>query len=398
MSGRKSTFILPTAILSTLLLFHLIPVATSQNRHVPASDGPKITQFLLSIPAIFSQQNHHVIPSDKSKLDEWIARNIKQYRQRKVKAGVALDPQLAAAEENVRIIKVRQDGAGDFKTITDAVNSVPEGNKNRTVIWIGGGEYWEKIKVNVTKRFLTFYGSANDMPRLMYNGTALEYGTFDSATVAVESDYFMAANIVFVNIAPKPDGIGTGEQAVAMRISGDKASFYNCKFLGFQDTLCDDRGMHFFKDCHIQGTVDFIFGNGKSVYLNTTIQSVTDNVGVITAHARVNASDESGFTFVHCNINGTGRNELGRAWKERPRVIFAYTYMGPIITPQGWSDYNKPERQRTVYYGEYNCTGPGAAPYGRVKYAKILSYGEARPFLSMTYIHGREWLLPPPNL
>lgn len=81
---------------------------------------------------------------------------------------------------------------------------------------------------------------------------------------------------------------------------------------------------------------------------NTTIESVTDNVGVITAHARVNASDESGFTFVHCNINGTGRNELGRAWKERPRVIFAYTYMGPIITPQGWSDYNKPERQRYV--------------------------------------------------
>ena len=75
---------------------------------------------------------------------------------------------------------------------------MPEGNKNRTVIWIGGGEYWEKITVNVTKRFLTFYGSANDMPRLMYNGTALEYGTVDSATVAVESDYFMAANIVFV--------------------------------------------------------------------------------------------------------------------------------------------------------------------------------------------------------
>lgn len=64
-----------------------------------------------------------------------------------------------------------------------------------------------------------------------------------------------------------PDGIRPGAQAVAMRISGDKAAFHNCRFIGFQDTLLDDRGRHFFKDCHIQGTVDFIFGNGKSLYL-----------------------------------------------------------------------------------------------------------------------------------
>lgn len=52
-----------------------------------------------------------------------------------------------------------------------------------------------------------------------------------------------------------------------MRISGNKAAFYNSKFIGFQDTLCDDKGSHFFKDCHIEGTVDFIFGSGKSLYL-----------------------------------------------------------------------------------------------------------------------------------
>ena len=67
-----------------------------------------------------------------------------------------------------------------------------------------------------------------------------------------------------------PDGIRKDAQAVAMRISGDKAAFYNCKFMGFQDTLCDDKGRHFFKDCFIQGTVDFIFGNGKSLYLVRT--------------------------------------------------------------------------------------------------------------------------------
>lgn len=52
-----------------------------------------------------------------------------------------------------------------------------------------------------------------------------------------------------------------------MRVLGDHASFYNCKFYGFQDTLCDDAGKHFFKDCYIEGTFDFIFGSGTSLYL-----------------------------------------------------------------------------------------------------------------------------------
>lgn len=73
--------------------------------------------------------------------------------------------------------------------------------------------------------------------------------------------------IAIKNSAPRPDGTAKGAQALAARIGGDKASFYNCKLLGFQDTLCDDKGKHLFKDCYIEGTVDFIFGNGKSLYL-----------------------------------------------------------------------------------------------------------------------------------
>lgn len=53
---------------------------------------------------------------------------------------------------------------------------------------------------------------------------------------------------------------------------------------------------------------------------------------------------------------------------------------------------------RTAYYGEYKCMGPGASSSGRVKFAKLLSEAEARPFLSMTYLNGNKWLLPLPNL
>lgn len=57
-----------------------------------------------------------------------------------------------------------------------------------------------------------------------------------------------------------------GAQAVALRVTGDQAAFYGCGFYGAQDTLNDDRGKHYFKECLIQGSIDFIFGNGRSLY------------------------------------------------------------------------------------------------------------------------------------
>ena len=80
---------------------------------------------------------------------------------------------------------------------------------------------------------------------------------------------FLSMELLEQNSAPRPKGQLKGEQAVALRISGDKSAFYNCRFIGFQDTLCDDKGRHLFKDCYIEGTVDYIFGSGKSLYLVT---------------------------------------------------------------------------------------------------------------------------------
>ncbi|KAJ6913825.1 pectinesterase 63 [Populus alba x Populus x berolinensis] len=71
--------------------------------------------------------------------------------------------------------------------------------------------------------------------------------------------------------------------------------------------------------------------------------------------------------------------------------------MGHLINDEGWSTWKFPEREGTVYYGEYKCAGPGSSSFGRVPYAKSLSKAEAKPFLSMTYINGNKWLIPPPK-
>jgi len=68
------------------------------------------------------------------------------------------------------------------------------------------------------------------------------------------------------NSAEVPPGGAEGRQAVAFMIEGDMAQFYNCSFIGGQDTLYDKKGRHFFEGCHIQGNIDFIFGDGQSYY------------------------------------------------------------------------------------------------------------------------------------
>ncbi|CAK7336896.1 unnamed protein product [Dovyalis caffra] len=350
--------------------------------------------ILLLVSATLGSNDRSPIPGDPSSLNSWFQANVKPYAKREG----TLDPSLETAEAKPRTIKVRKDGNGDFKTLTDAVKSIPLGNTQRVIVDIGAGVYNEKIQIEKQKPFVTFKGSASSTPTLTFAGTARVFGTVYSATLQVDSDYFVASNIIIKNSAPRPSGKLKEEQAVALRIGGDKAAFYNCRLIGFQDTLCDDKGRHFFKNCYIEGTVDFIFGSGRSLYLGTEINVLADQgLAVITAQARYR-EDDSGFSFVHCKVNGIGKGAfLGRAWTERPRVVFAFTTMSSVVNPAGWSDNLHPERDRMVSFGEYKCKGPGSNPSSRVKFSKQLTPQQANAFISLAYIEGSKWLLPPPN-
>lgn len=55
-------------------------------------------------------------------------------------------------------------------------------------------------------------------------------------------------------------------RAVATTVSGDKVHFFRVAFYGYQDTLYDANGRHYYKLCTIQGAVDFIFGAGQSLF------------------------------------------------------------------------------------------------------------------------------------
>ncbi len=47
---------------------------------------------------------------------------------------------------------------------------------------------------------------------------------------------------------------------------------------------------------------------------------------------------------------------------------------------------------RTVYFGEFNNSGLGSNTTGRVKYARILTAGEAGLYTQISWINGSQWL------
>ncbi|KAL8136382.1 hypothetical protein V2J09_002383 [Rumex salicifolius] len=334
------------------------------------------------------------IPAEEAKVNGWFSQTITPFSSRK-----GLDPNLVTAESSAKVLKVRKDGSGEFRTVQAAIDSVKVQNTIRTIIDIGAGEYKEKIKVERFKPYITFRGDPKNKPTLVFNGNSEKYGTVDSASVIIESDYFVASNIIFKNTSPRPDGKMKGAQAVALRVSGEKSAFYNCRLIGFQDTLCDDAGKHFFKDCYIEGTVDFIFGDAQSMYLNCEIHVIPgDPMTIITAQARKNNQDPGTYVIVHGKVTGSGRTSvLGRSWMPAAKVLYLYTTLSDTVEPAGWSDNRHPETDKTVYFSEFECKGPGSDRSKRVPFEKKLTAADVKPFLTLDYIEATKWLLPPPS-
>jgi PelA/Pel-15E family pectate lyase len=273
-------------------------------------------------------------------------------------------------------IVVAADGSGDFRTVQEAIDHVPENNSQRIVIHLKPGVYREQIRVSAGKRFVTFRGDDALKTILTYRLSALEAGNTRLAfSTFVNADEFRAENVTFEN------SFGAGSQAVALFVDADRAEFRNCRFLGWQDTLFVNGGRQWFKDCYIEGHVDFIFGSASAVFENCTIHS--KGAGYVTAHYRTSDREHTGFVFVRCRLTGekaVGGVYLGRPWRPYARVVFIECWLGEHIKAEGWDNWRDPAREKTAWFAEYNSKGPGANLNARVAWSKQLSKADAASF------------------
>ncbi|KAL5569961.1 hypothetical protein UlMin_026536 [Ulmus minor] len=274
---------------------------------------------------------------------------------------------------------VARDGSGDQRTIKAAFGG-------------GGEEEWEML-VGDGMRNTIITGS-----RSVGGGST----TFNSATVAVTANGFIARGITFRNMAGPQN-----HQAVALRSGADLSVFYRCGFEGYQDTLYVHSQRQFYKECYIHGTVDFIFGNAAVVFQNCIIYArkpLSKQKITITAQGRTDPNQNTGISIHNSRVMagsdlklviGSFETYLGRPWKAYSRTVFVQTFLDILVEPAGWLEWDGSFALNTLFYGEYKNFGPGSSLSGRVKwrgYRVITSDSEASKFTVANFIAGRSWL------
>ncbi|WP_243699394.1 pectinesterase family protein [Natronoflexus pectinivorans] len=286
---------------------------------------------------------------------------------------------------------VSTDESGDFKSVQEAIMAVPDFRRNETIIFIKDGEYKEKLVLPASKNNVTFIGESSENTIITFDDYAArhnrfgeEMGTTGSSGFFIFGNDFTARNITFSNTA------GPVGQAVAVRISGDRIIFENCRFLGYQDTLYPHKAgsRQFYKNCYIEGTVDFIFGWSTAWFENCII--FPKNRGYITA-ASTNEDTNHGFVFNNCSITGNAPEHsfyLGRPWRDHAQTVFLNCYMSEVVHPAGWHNWNKPLAEQTAFYAEYNSFGPGASPETRVFWSHQLTSEQAAKYSIETVLGG----------
>ena len=297
----------------------------------------------------------------------------------RVVAGLAADAVAEALPELGKYVRhydfvVAKDGSGDFFTVQEAVNTVPDFRKEgRTMILVRPGVYKEKLIVPECKINVSLIGQdgaviSGDDYASKKNRFGENMSTSGSSSCYIYAPDFYAENITFENTA------GRVGQAVACFVSADRAVFRHCRFLGNQDTLYT-YGRHcrqYYDECYIEGTVDFIFGWSTAVFNRCTIRSVGN--GYVTAPS-TDEGEAYGYVFFDCNLTaseGVDKVYLSRPWRPYGQAVFIRCQLGKHIVPEGWHNWGKKEAEKTVYYAEYESTGEGACPEQRASFSRQL--------------------------
>lgn len=334
--------------------------------------GRKNRRRLLGIPSWMAHKNHRVLEDD----------------------GNEYDPSA--------ILTVAADGTGNFTTITDAVNFAPNNSNDRVIIFVKEGVYEENVEIPVYKPNIVLLGDGTDVTVVTGKRSVVDgWTTFRSATVAVSGEGFLARDITFENTAGPEK-----HQAVALRINADLAAIYRCTINGYQDTLYAHSFRQFYRECDISGTVDYIFGNGAVVFQGCRIISrlpMRGQFNAITAQSRDIPEEETGFSMQNCSVlsseelyasNMGVKSYLGRPWREYSRTVFLESYIDDFIDPAGWKEWDGNIGLDTLYYGEYENTGPGSVTDNRVTWAgyHVMDYDDALNFSVSQFIAGDAWL------
>lgn len=290
----------------------------------------------------------------------------------------ALLLQLISTAQGTKAIVVDVNGKGNFRSIQDAINSLPDSSATPRIIHILPGTYNEKIFI--TKHNIILQGDdkdktiiAQDIARdewrcdhaddwgvatMNINGSditlmnltiANDYGFHvkENKTVSCASDTSPAHQKIIRN---------DGHQMALRTIKATRMKAINCRFRAFAgDTVSPwnvDVGMFYFKDCDMEGGVDFYCPRGWAWAENCHFYA---NTGPASIWHDGSKDPDSKTVLKNCSFDGYSGFKLGRYHRDAQFYLIDChfsknmsdndIYLVPTANTVQWG--------RRVYY--YNC-------------------------------------------
>ncbi len=307
-------------------------------------------------------------------------------------------------------IIVSADGNGCYKTIQEAINSLPDSAAETSTIFIKDGIYKEKLFVK--KPNIVFEGESREKTVITYSIARDEWrcehpDDWGVATMNVQANDITLKNLTVINSfgfdykdeytvdcasdSSKKKVITIRSHQMALRtMYCTRLKAVNCHFKAFGgDTVSPwetENGMWYFKDCVMEGGVDFYCPRGWAWAENCEFITHT---GTAAIWHDGSANPDSKTVLVNCSFKGFDGFSLGRYHRDAQfylvNCVFAKNMKdAPIyLVPTG----NTIKWGERIYY--YNCRRDGGKDYKW--YSNNLPEGLQANDITVSWVFGNRW-------
>lgn len=273
-------------------------------------------------------------------------------------------------------IVVDLNGRGQFKSIQDAINSLPDSSATPRIIHILPGTYHEKIFI--TKRNIVLEGEDRDKTIITQDIARDEWrcdhkDDWGVATLNLDGNDITLKNLTIANdygfnhkesrtVACASDSSGkkvitnSGHQMALRSMKTTRLKAINCRFRAYAgDTVSPWNlvdGMFYFKDCMMEGGVDFYCPRGWAWAENCTFFA---NTGPASIWHDGSGNPDFKTVLKNCRFDGYAGFNLGRYHKDAQFYLIDCTFSKNMADKDIYlvPTNNKILWGRRVYY--FNC-------------------------------------------
>ncbi len=291
---------------------------------------------------------------------------------------------------------VAKAGSGAYRTIQSAIGRIQSNQQEPFLVYIKNGVYNEKVNLPPDKTFVSLIGESAGGVIITWDDYQGKDGISGAAsyTFLAEGDDLYMENIIIRNTA------GNIGQAVALRTTGERQVFKNCRITGFQDTYYAHSGRQYNLNCSIEGATDFIYGDATAVFDSCIIHCLSGGQ-YITAPADTKLTSEwpdnspfyHGLLLTNCVVSAEesvpdNSYYLGRPWQPNASSVYINCTMGNHIKPEGWSTWGDTGNHLTGFFAEYQSVSPDGNlkdTASRVDWSKQLGESEVENYYNLNY-------------